>query len=398
MLSQNKIGQLSLVLLMAGLICSFGSKTVAAEGDPNGSYFEMSLEELMNVEISGSGSLTKTTRRKVPATMTTITQEDIRRTGARNLDDLLLITVPNIQKQFHRNEYEHMGIRGIIGDVDDKYLLLVNGRLMNERYYYGALAERDLPMLSDIHHIEVIRGPGSALYGPGAIGMVINIITESGLTFEGLETTGRMGMIEEFYSGEMKYGRRFSDDHGVFLYTGYSKYPGADGGDASRVYSQSSVEKLYDTTAGGNRAFRGKPKVKIYGQYDRGGFTAWARYTQGGRYRYPFLQYMGHEAGDGYQKLTLYTSYRYEISPALALTPSFSVDIQDRDERYHNSDFSSWRRDEYNTKLVLDWTPNDRHQVTVGGEWAYTVNNLRGIGEPDVPSRFWSSRSFGKEP
>ena len=57
------------------------------------------------------------------------------------------------------------------------------------------MSERDLPMLTDINHIEVIRGPGSAMYGPGVISMVINIITENANTFQGTEVTGRFGGI-----------------------------------------------------------------------------------------------------------------------------------------------------------------------------------------------------------
>ncbi len=347
----------------------------------------MSLEELMNTEISGSGSLTKTTRRKVPATMTTITKEDIQRTGARSLDELLLITVPGLQKQFHRYEYEHIGIRGIMSDRDDKYLLLVNGRLMNERFFYGAMAERDLPMLKDIHHIDVIRGPGSSIYGPGAIGMVINITTDNALTFEGLEATVRLGSIEEYYSGELKYGHRIADDEGVFLYGGLSQYPGASGDDAQRVYSDwyREGEKLYGSYGFGNRGTI--PKVKVHAQYNRGGLETWIRYTQGGHYRYTADTVWAPAAGqpteyppdaDAYRKLTGYISNRFEISPTLAVTPSFSFDIHEDYEVYRMRKANSWGRNDFDTKLMLDWTPNDNHQVTVGGEWSHAINNKQG--------------------
>ena len=384
-----------LFFLMLGLICGFSLEASAAEKDPNNEdYFAMSLEELMNTEISGSGSLTKTTRRKVPATMTTITKEDIQRTGARSLDELLLITVPGLQKQFHRYEYEHIGIRGIMSDREDKYLLLVNGRLMNERFFYGAMAERDLPMLKDIHHIDVIRGPGSSIYGPGAIGMVINITTDSGLTFEGLEATARLGSIEEYYSGEFKYGHRIADDEGVFLYGGLSHYPGASGDDAQRVRSDWLLngEKVYGEYGFGNRATI--PRVKVHAQYNRGGLETWIRYTQGGNYRYtadtPWDPQPGQSAeyppdADAYRKFTAYVSNRFEISPTLAITPSISFDTHQDYEVYRMEKANSWRRDEINTKLMLDWTPNDNHQVTVGGEWSHAINNLRGSWTDVIP-------------
>jgi iron complex outermembrane receptor protein len=387
-------------LFILWLVCSVSPQATAKEEnkDPNDkeNLLQMSLEELMNVEISGSGSLTKTTRRKVPVTMTTITKEDIQRTGARSLDELLLITVPGLQKQFHRYEYEHIGIRGIMSDREDKYLLLVNGVLMNERFFYGAMAERDLPMLKDISYIDVLRGPGSALYGPGAIGMVINIITDNGLTFEGLETTARLGSIEEYYSGELKYGHRIADDEGVFLYGGLSHYPGAGGDDAQRVRSDWLLngETVYGSYGFGNRSTEGWPKVKVHAQYNRGGFETWARYTQGGHYRYtadtpwdppPEGPTEYPPDADAYRKLTGYVGNRFEISPTLAITPSFSFDIHEDYEVYRMVKANSWRRDEIHTKLMLDWTPNDNHQVTVGGEWSHAVNNKKGSWSNVLP-------------
>lgn len=152
----------------------------------------MPLEQLMEIEVESSASLTKTTRRLTPATVTTITQDEIWSSGARYTDELLDIYIPNFQWIRHPWEYNHAGLRGIISDRDLKYLLLVNGRVMNEHTHYGALSERDLPTMRDIHHIDVIRGPGSSLYGPGAISMVINIVTENAMSFQGSEVTGRL--------------------------------------------------------------------------------------------------------------------------------------------------------------------------------------------------------------
>ncbi|MBN1844978.1 MAG: TonB-dependent receptor plug domain-containing protein [Sedimentisphaerales bacterium] len=340
----------------------------------------MSIDELMHVEIAGSGTLTKTTRKKVPAAVTTLTRQDIQRTGARSLDELLLILVPNVQKQFHRNEYEHMGVRGIMSDRDDKYLLLVNGRLMNDRFFYGAMAERDLPMLGDIHHVDIIRGPGSALYGPGAIGMVINIITESGQTFQGVEATARLGSLEEFYSGEIKIGHRFTDDRDVFLYAGMSEYPGADGDLASRVYSIGN-RTATDETGYGNQSVDSRTRAKLYAEYNQGGLEAWIRYTQGGHYRYNPTPLTPSD-GDAYLKLTGYVGFRQPLSDTFAVTPSFSYDMHQDFDSYLKVRSNSWRRDEYDTKLMFDWTPNDKHQVTFGGEWSHAVNNLSGRWSP----------------
>ena len=124
-----------------------------------------------------------------------------------------------------------MGLRGIISDKEDKYLLRVNGRTMNERTAVGVISERDLPMLDDIHHIDVIRG-GWPVYGLGAVSMVIDIVTENANTFQGSKITTKVGAFEEFMSFEYKHGTMLDEDTGLYIYGGISDYPGA-----SRDYS-----------------------------------------------------------------------------------------------------------------------------------------------------------------
>jgi iron complex outermembrane receptor protein len=177
----------------------FAATSKAFAEEQNTDLTSMSIEDLMNIEIHSTATLTKTTPRLVPAAVTTITAEQIQASGARSLDELLDIYVPNLQLIRHHWESDHLGLRGIKNE--NKYLLLVNGRVINERTHIGAITERDLVLLRDIHHIDVVRGPGSALYGPGAVSMVINIITYTANTFQGTEVTGRLGAIEEFYTG-----------------------------------------------------------------------------------------------------------------------------------------------------------------------------------------------------
>ena len=305
------------LLLSTLMAITVSAQTFAAEQNETKQktdLTELSIEDLMNVEVVSTATLTKTTPRLVPAAVTTITAEQIKASGARSLFELLDIYVPNLQVIRHHWESDHMGLRGIINDRDDKYLLLVNGRIMNERTHFGALSERDLVLLSDIHHIDVVRGPGSALYGPGAVSMVINIITYNAETFQGTEVTGRMGAIEEFYSGEVKHGQKFDDnDGGLFVYAGIGKYVGASKYDAPRfsrllflrnrhdswnpdwgpnpsaLYLPSDGTKAGEPMTGQapyNRdgaANRNLPPIKMHVQITRDNWDIWARYTRGGK-------------------------------------------------------------------------------------------------------------------
>jgi outer membrane receptor for ferrienterochelin and colicin len=180
------------------------------------SYLDMSLEELMKVEIISSGSLTRSTARTTPSTITTISKEDIQKSGARSLNELLDIYVPNLEMIRHHWESNHLGMRGIVNDREESYLFVVNGRVMNEKTHYGVLSERDLPMLTDINRINVVRGPGSATYGAGAMSMVIDILTDNAETFQGTEITARVGGAEEFYSTDQAW-RETQERGGTFL-------------------------------------------------------------------------------------------------------------------------------------------------------------------------------------
>lgn len=81
----------------------------------------------------------------------------------------------------------HPGMRGIVADRNGKILLLVNGRRMNQDAHDGAVSELENNDLGDIERIEVIRGPGSVTYGPGAIMGLVNIVTKHAQDAPGLQ-------------------------------------------------------------------------------------------------------------------------------------------------------------------------------------------------------------------
>ncbi|MFQ6034815.1 MAG: TonB-dependent receptor plug domain-containing protein, partial [Sedimentisphaerales bacterium] len=388
---KNLSPRLFVLVLIFLFVFAFNAQLFARQQDVNQpeDFFEMPLEELMDVEIESPATLTKTKQQFVPATVTTITKQDIQRSGARSLYELLEARVPNFQMIFHIAKLRHLGLRGIISNRDDKFLLLVNGRVMNEKTDFGVMTERDLPMLSDIHHIDVVRGPGSALYGPGALAMVINIVTEDATTFQGTQVTGRLGAIEEFYSGEFKYGKKFKDDSGIFIYGGATKYPGADLDYSPIVPGGTHTFSGITHTAGDeidmwfnnfNESFRGLGKYKFHGQYTKGGLNIWARYTSGGEYidfiRIKKKKLWPHE-GEGYRQGTIYVGYDHSFSDNFSIKTAFSYDrteVETRDGVYR---IKSFREEEYYSKVVANLTPNESHSLAVGGEWSHELFGRR---------------------
>lgn len=151
--------------------------------------FDMSLTELMDVEVYVPATLTETDPLKTPASVTVITARDIALTPARNLLDLIEIYVPGAIYMNH-SVGPVPGIRGVIADRPYKFLVNINGINVNIKSHYGARLELLNWDLNDIERIEIVRGPGSVTYGPGAIGGVINIYTKQAAQHPGLAVGG----------------------------------------------------------------------------------------------------------------------------------------------------------------------------------------------------------------
>ncbi|MCJ7778189.1 MAG: TonB-dependent receptor plug domain-containing protein, partial [Sedimentisphaerales bacterium] len=179
-------------------------------------FFEMPLTELMEVEVYVPATITEKDPLKVPASITVITAEDIAVTPARNILDLMEIYVPGMLYMNH-SMGPTPGIRGIIGDRQYKFLVNVDGINVNIKPVYGAHMELMNWELSDIDRIEIVRGPGSVTYGPGAIGGVINIYTKSAKKYPGLAIGGHYWGKYDSVGNYVSYGR-VKDDFELYTY------------------------------------------------------------------------------------------------------------------------------------------------------------------------------------
>ncbi len=177
----------SLKLLGPVLIWAVCLSTLAQPSDTElNNLFNLSLKEILKLRASRTISLNQTQRYKLLATTTHINAKTIDHSGARNLDELFEMYVPNLQIiRRMNNGATRAGTRGILSGREDKYLILVNGRELNHKGAFGALTEQDLPMLGDIHHIDVIRGASSVTHGPGAVSHLVSIATHNAQTAPG---------------------------------------------------------------------------------------------------------------------------------------------------------------------------------------------------------------------
>jgi iron complex outermembrane receptor protein len=150
---------------------------------------EVTLDELLGGAVSiASGQLQRP--EEAPSIVSVITDDEIRRRGARTLDDVLQ-TIPGFEVLIDNLGRSRIVARGVAesGNV----LILFNGQRLNEGASgSAALINLEIP-LHNIKRIEVIRGPGSALYGTSAFTAVINLVGYSAQDFHGMRVTGGSG-------------------------------------------------------------------------------------------------------------------------------------------------------------------------------------------------------------
>jgi outer membrane receptor for ferrienterochelin and colicins len=152
-----------------------------------------SLEELLNTPVSSAAKYLQHIH-EVPASVSIITSEEIEQFGFQTLDEALM-TITGFYTSNDRN-YSYLGIRGFSRptDYNNRILLLIDDHIANENVFNSALIGSELGLDMDmIDRIEIVRGPGSCLYGTNAMFAVINIVTKSSTIIDGTQFSGKMG-------------------------------------------------------------------------------------------------------------------------------------------------------------------------------------------------------------
>ncbi|MGA3211972.1 MAG: TonB-dependent receptor [Terriglobales bacterium] len=179
--------------------------------EPSTDLANMSLEELMNVEVS-TASKHPQNAQEAPSSVTVITAEEIARYGYRTLSDVLQ-SVRGFYVTNDRN-YSYIGVRGFSppGDYNSRILILLDGHRLNENIYSEALIGTELPVdLDAVERIEIVRGPGSSLYGSDAVLAVINIITKSRKDFQNGRVSTEAGSFGS-YKGRFTFAETLPHD------------------------------------------------------------------------------------------------------------------------------------------------------------------------------------------
>ena len=143
-----------------------------------------------------------------PSVTSVITSKDIDRIGARRLLDVLEY-LPGVHVSTARSGNSVIGFRGIYSETNAQILILINGIPQRNTAIGGKPLDWTMPV-KNISHIEVIRGPGSMLYGSDATTGVINVVLKTGKELQGGDIGGYFGS-QDTYEGWAEYGNKGCD-------------------------------------------------------------------------------------------------------------------------------------------------------------------------------------------
>src|SRR5438093_456289 len=143
---------------------------------------------------------------KAPASLTVISADEIRLTGASTIPEILR-RVPGVDVAEMNPSDTNVSIRGFNRRIANKVLVLVDGRSVYQDFLGGTFWPLVDVAVPDIARIEVVRGPGSALYGANAFAGVVNIITRTGEEAAGVRAYAQAGNHNTFQGGVTMGGK-----------------------------------------------------------------------------------------------------------------------------------------------------------------------------------------------
>lgn len=172
-----------------------------------------SVAPALDVEVS-TVSRQESTIGRSPAAVYVVNDEMIRRSGARTLPDVLRL-VPGLHVANIDGSKWSISSRGFPDRFANKLLVQIDGRTVYTHLFGGVLWDINDLLLDDIKRIEVIRGPGAAIWGANAVNGVINIITKSASETQGVYAHGGGGDVQRAFTGARVGGRAHGVDYRV---------------------------------------------------------------------------------------------------------------------------------------------------------------------------------------
>ena len=233
---------------------------------------QLSLEQLMDVEVVYAASKQDQNPRYAPSSITIVPASEIEQFGYRNLGDILR-SVRGFYVTNDRN-YSYVGVRGFgrPGDYNTRILLLIDGHKLNDNIYESAMIGNEFPLdVALIDRVEVVRGPSSSIYGTNAFFAVVNVITRREAATEASGEAASYGTYRGRVTGATGDGdtqalasATLTDSRGRRLF--FREFDSADTnfGITSRTDFEKSRSAFFTLTRGGLRI------ESLYSMRDKG--------------------------------------------------------------------------------------------------------------------------------
>ncbi len=317
----------------------------------------MSLTDLMDIKLS-TGSFLELDMMNSSVSMTVIEKDQVDKSGARHLSELLEIYVPGFQYMYNKWNGTIWGMRGVAADRNTKFIFLINGHKMNHESRDGAVGEQALGMLGDIERVEVLRGPSGLVYGSGAIAGVINIVTKKSEDEDKTTVIAHLGTWSGATTSKQFEANIFSDlpaDQKIMLNLGYKESEGV-GDERARIMGRAHwpfAQWRDDSpengvpSAGSAWSTPGNWKMGLSWEWEE--FSLYSRFTHqvenaGGIFNVdPWPEVMGGVTVDGSEEVelasgsdipeggTFIRSYTANVETANEAGDSITISTEDRD-------------------------------------------------------------------
>jgi iron complex outermembrane receptor protein len=166
---------------------------------------------------------------EAPSAIQVITREDIQRSGATRIPEVLRLA-SNLQVAQIDSQAWAISARGFNGSLANKLLVMVDGRSVYSPLFAGVFWDVQNVFLDDVDRVEVISGPGATLWGANAVNGVINIVTRRARDTQGLLVSGGGGTELNAFGG-VRYGGALSSNlffrvYGEYFDRGDTVFPG----------------------------------------------------------------------------------------------------------------------------------------------------------------------------
>lgn len=183
-------------------------------------FLALSFDELLQIKIS-SVSKREQVLQDAAASVYVITRDAIRNAGVTTVPEALRLDPRLHVSRITATEYA-IGIRGFTTDINNKLLVLIDGRTLYTSLFSGVSWDHQELLLDDVERIEVISGPGATLWGTNAVNGVINIITRNTSATTGSHVSAHGGNFER--GAQARYGTALGEHGHLRIYGKYIEF------------------------------------------------------------------------------------------------------------------------------------------------------------------------------